>query len=397
MKKSDSISAVLFLLFLGVMLLLAALGAPVYIRELREGWLSREDADGSALAKLEYVIDSSESAYSNALDRSHLFVQLYGGVQRLIGRRMVADAGYTVTRLNDGALTFCGAETYRLDVAPTVEAVAALAEALGDVPLLTAIAPEKIPPGVSMLPSGIAEYGNEMGDDFLALASEAGLDTLDLRVGFDRNAPWGELFFRTDHHWRPEGAFTAYCDLAAELDRRYGIKTDPALTDEDSYERRVYENIFLGSQGKRVGSLYAGKDDFTVYVPRFSTSFEYSSPYFETRRGSFNEALCFEECVAGGDMFNTNPYCYYSGGDFGITSMVNKNNPDGPRIVMLRESFGCALAPFLALSCGELITIDLRHYEGSLLEEIESLAPDLVLIMYCTTSFKSMEMFEFGT
>lgn len=76
--------------------------------------------------------------------------------------------------------------------------------------------------------------------------------------------------------------------------------------------------------------------------------------------------------------------------------MTNENNPDGPRIILIRDSFSCALAPFLALSCGELITVDLRYYDGHLLTELSDLQPDLVVLLYTAGSFRLSTLFQFA-
>ena len=106
--------------------------------------------------------------------------------------------------------------------------------------------------------------------------------------------------------------------------------------------------------------------------------------------------MCFPERVAARDWFNGNPYTYYSCGDYGLTTITNHKNPEGPRIVLLRESFSCALAPFLALSCSELVTIDLRHFTGDLLDTVAALEPDLVLTLYTASTTTLDNMFDFG-
>lgn len=80
--------------------------------------------------------------------------------------------------------------------------------------------------------------------------------------------------------------------------QRYGFSFDPALTDESRYEKTVYERFFLGSQGKRVGTLYGGVDDFTVYTPKFDTDLTYTCPFYgidrtdpSTSRYVFRSAL----------------------------------------------------------------------------------------------------------
>ena len=384
MRHSNTITAVLFLVFLAAMALLTCLGLPDIWSGLLTGWQGREDpAQDSLVDKTIYVTENAETVLNETLDASHLFIQLYGGVQRLAGRRMVADVSSdnTVTKLSTGALTFCGLDNQYTPPTTQAEHTAALAryvEGLGG-SFLAVAAPEKIPPRSDLLPAGVNEYGNDYADAFLALAGQAGVDTFDLRPAFLESGRWEELFFVTDHHWNADGAFLAYQALAAELEARYGYATDPACTDPDRYERTVYEDLFLGSQGKRVGSLYAGVDDLAVYTPKFDTSFTYTTPY-ETRSGSFQQALCFPEHLQR-DWFNGNPYVYYSGGDFAISTIVNEDCPDGPTVVLLRESFSCALTPFLAQSCGTLVTIDLRYFDGDLPDTLAQLQPDLVALL----------------
>ena len=180
------------------------------------------------------------------------------------------------------------------------------------------------------------------------------------------------------------------------MDDRYGFVTPSRFTDPANWNKTVLEDYFLGSQGKRVGSLYAGVDDFTIYTPKFETNLTYASQSggFE-RTGPFQHSVCFPERVEERDWFGGNPYTYYSGGDYSLATMTNHKNPNGPKVVLLRESFSCALAPFLALSCSELTTIDLRSFSGDLTETIRALDPDLVITLYTASTTKLDNMFEF--
>ena len=158
---------------------------------------------------------------------------------------------------------------------------------------------------------------------------------MDLRPLFEENGIYSNWFFRTDHHWKPEAAFFAWQALTDELEERYGLAADPVfLTDPANWDTRVLEHFFLGSQGKRVGSLYAGADDITLYTPKFDSELTYSCPaYGFTRTGPFETSVCFPERVARQDWFNGNPYTYYAGGDYPIATITNHKNPDGPRVV----------------------------------------------------------------
>ena len=78
-----------------------------------------------------------------------------------------------------------------------------------------------------------------------------------------------------------------------------------------------------------------------------------------------------------------------------MARIYNEENPEGQRILLLRDSYACALTPFLALDCGELITIDLRYFHDDLLTYVDWLDPDLVMVMYTAGSVGLEELFTF--
>lgn len=341
------------------------------------------------------LTETAEGAANDDLDRRHWFIQLYGGVQRLLGRTVVEDDAYTVVRLTDGALSFL-TECHDPEVlSANAAATAALGEALDrmGIPYLFITAPHKVWTE-DQLPAGVSSTVDEEADLFLSELEGSCVDVLDLREWFKANGTSSDWFFRTDHHWTPQAAFAAFGVLAGVLEEDYGIAVDPALTDGENYQTTVYEDLFLGSQGKRVGTLYAGTDDFTVYSPLFETDLTYTTSSGAVRSGSFDVSVCFPERIAEKDWFGGNPYTYYAGGDYALARVVNHQNGDGPKILLLRDSFACPLAPFLSLACSELVTVDLRYYEGDLLELVEAEQPDLVLTLYCASSLWRSELFR---
>ena len=401
MKRRNTITALLFLLLTaaGLTLVLTAfVGGEGKLEGLLKSAVRERDPGA--------VLSEAESAVNSDLDRDHLFIQLYGGVQRLSGRRVIQDmvAGNTVAKLSTGALNFVNLGTAgQVDqeaVGRRAQATAELAAKLEvrGIPYLYIAAPQKIQRGAELLPRGLEESGNATCDAYLAELDRLGVDYLDLRPVFESNGIYSNWFFRTDHHWKPEAAFFAWQYLSGELDLRYGYETPSILTNPNNWSTRVLDDFFLGSQGKRVGSLYAGVDDFTIYTPKFDTNLTYtnSDGSFD-RSGPFAQSVCFPERVEERDWFNGNPYTYYSGGDYAMATMVNHSNPKGPKVVLLRESFSCALAPFLALSCSELTTIDLRHFSGDLMDTVRELEPDLVLTLYTASSTGLDNMFNFDT
>ena len=349
--------------------------------------------------RLQNFLSTADAAANSALDKGHLFIELYGGVQALSDRTVVEDVDpqYSVVKLTDGTITFINAEPQ--DVTGNGRAVVRLAQALEEreIPLLYVQAPQKLQENDDRLPTGVTDYGNDYADQVLGVLTEHDVATLDLRETLAATGrDWSSFFFRTDHHWTPEAAFTAHQTLAEVLETDYGFTIPEENTDPAAFTRTNLSDFFLGSQGKRVGSLYAGVDDIEIWKPNFDTDFTYSIPIYDMERtGPFEESLLFPERIEEKDFFNGNPYTLYAGGDYPMARIYNLLSPDRPRVMLLRDSYACVLTPFLALDCGELITIDLRYFHDDLLTYVDWLEPDLVIVMYTAGSVALDELFNF--
>ncbi|MEG1720655.1 MAG: DHHW family protein [Pseudoflavonifractor sp.] len=394
MQRRESITGILFLVGIAAASLLLAVN--LYSAPKAE---PAPPTEGGPIAQFAAFAAGAEGKINKALDQDHLFIQLYGGIQALTGRRVVPDADptYTVVKLADGSLAFANPEAPHLDNRENALALADFSDALKarGLPLLYVQAPQKV--GPDALPPGIPDYGNEYADNLLAVLADRGVAALDLRPAFRaaaENPDAPPLFFRTDHHWTAAGAFLGYQTLSGVLARDYGFSVPPEAADAKSYTKTRYENWFLGSQGKRVGSLYAGTDDISLWAPDFPTDFTYTTPY-EVRRGPFEESLLFPERLDPKDYFGGNPYTLYSGGDYPIATIENHKNPKGPKVLLIRESFACGITPFLALDCGTLTTLDLRYFEGDLMDQIAQTDPDLVMVLYGASSTRLPQLFNF--
>ena len=232
-------------------------------------------------------------------------------------------------------------------------------------------------------PENAEDFTKSNFDRFAEELSEEEIPTLNLiSEKEEEDISDEEMFFITDHHWKPrEGGLWAAEKICEEL----GLP----VYDEDDFAVREYEDAFLGSQGKKVGCFFSplGLDDIEILIPEFETSLHEEIPSKGTDRdGSFGELLYMGN-IEPRDLYSKNPYATYSGGDFREQIITNNNNPAGKKIVIIRDSFGCALTPFLALSTSELHILDIR--DGGYAAEkpdvrkyIEKVDPDYVLILY---------------
>ena len=398
MKRTNTILAAAFLLVLCVMAGYTLSDFSTMRTTVVDAWHAREAQEGdNLLTKLEFVADSTESTLNAALDREHYFIQLYGGVQKLTHQRFVEDSySYSVIRMNNGSLTFGSVAQVQKDVTHNAQATADFAAALVEqgIPFSTVMTPQKVPQHTDSVPAALRDYHNEEADQFLTVLEGEGIHTIDLRD--DMGPDLTDYFFVTDHHWNADGAFVGNQIMTRLLAEAYGFTPFEQGLEQVQFARQVYPDLFLGSQGKRVGTLYAGLDDFALYSPDFETNLTYQiSPAAGPRTGTLNEALYFTEHI-NFDPFTANPYVTFAGGDWAKATVTNHLNPDGPKVVMIRDSFACAITPFFALQCSQLTTIDLRAYNGEdLLGDIAGMEPDFVVLFYSPSTTVSDNMFDF--
>lgn len=333
------------------------------------------------------------------VDNNHRYqyINLNGLFQNLIEKRYVSDiaANNDVIKLKNGYLTFLQKEYDITQVAEsTVEFNSFLSEK--GIDFLYLQVPHKISKYSPNLPYGLQDFSNSNTDRFLESVSLSGIKALDLREEiYNAGLNQYDFFFKTDHHWTPEGAFWAFRRVSEELKENYGFDIDEKTLDINNYSIRTLDDWFLGSQGKRTGKLYAGVDDFSIITPNFETEFTVTTFTTDTStvKGDFEKTMILTEHIQPRDYFNKNPYAVYTGGDFPLQIVTNHKSPNDKKIVLIRNSFACAFSPFLALNCQELHIIDLRHYkDGTTAQYIEKVNPDMIMIMYDGFSEK---MFSF--
>ena len=189
------------------------------------------------------------------------------------------------------------------------------------------------------------------------------MDNIDLRKLMKEDGiKQDSMFFKTDHHWIPKAGLWAFGKIAEELNLNYGFNIDKSLWDKDNYNIKTYEKCFLGSQGKRTGIYYGGLDDFDIITPKFKTDFEFNIESENIhKKGEFKETLLNLEQFKPKDYFDSFLYSTYIDGDHAFVNIKNKKNNNGKKILLIKDSFSCVLAPFLAQGCSNLDIVDLRQ------------------------------------
>ncbi|MCI8336823.1 MAG: hypothetical protein HFI72_06680 [Peptococcaceae bacterium] len=343
----------------------------------------------------------NEELFNDALFGKEKLVSFNGGWHHLLNTTVIrdADVNQIVVRTQDGSLTSI---VWQYDMTEQGENIANFAGWLAarDIDFYYIQAPYKILPGYTQVPVGITDYSNENADSLLAILGEKQVNYVDLRAEIQKeNKDRKGLFYRTDHHWQTKTAFWAYSKIGSILTERLGWDIpQQVLSLEEGYTVTSYPYSFLGSQGKRVGRLYVGVDQYDYIAPVFATDFTVSitksDGTLREQAGSFTEALVYAPLLAETEDVETNKYACYFGGDYPEVKIKNNLAANDKKILVIKDSFALPFTAFLANSCAEIRMIDLRYFTGRMEDYIEAYEPDLVLMLYNPSSFGSKAMFQ---
>lgn len=331
------------------------------------------------------LIQKTDDASVDSFYERQSFIDFHGLAQRVMGRRTVEDPGQgLIVKDSQGKLSWL----------PTVQDTGTCAQRVvelerfcreRDTEFLYFAAPFKFLPGLTGLPPSIEDQANPNLDRFLAVLEASGVPYLDFRTQLE-TLPYAQedLFFNTDHHWRIETAFEAFRSVAGVLTEKGLLNPAPESTDLGAYQVSTYPQFSLGSQGRRVGRFYAGLDDFTLITPAFDTDYTVTVDVwgeYQTRTGSFDEAILNQDYLDPEKPPETVRYAAYFGGDYPETIIENHLAESG-NLLVIQDSFGLPFSAFLSTATKNLTLLDLRYFKGSLFDYIEQHQPDAVLFCY---------------
>lgn len=255
-----------------------------------------------------------------------------------------------------------------------------------NIPFLFVQAPIKISREMERQRPELGSYANINADEIVDGLKKRGVAVLDIRDQIEEEGANNlDLFFKTDHHWKPETALWATNYIIHALENMniisepfVGEAVNPAL-----YRKEVYKNNFLGSSGRAVTLARSGPEDISLFYPLVKTDFTYVIPELGlNKRGDFTVMYDFTQ-VRDGDFYNKNSYAAYGYGDQAYIRIQNHQQQfNGKKVLLVKDSFGDAVGPFLAMALPKLDIIDLRSFKGSLKSFIRMNKPDAVIVLY---------------
>lgn len=184
------------------------------------------------------------------------------------------------------------------------------------------------------------------------------------------------LYFSTDHHWTSRGAYRAYCKIAEILGK----------TPVDEAELRIET-----AHQKYRGSDWGKSDKSEEYTVYDTIELYYSEDYedYVTTVVSHPYDTDENDRVIGGmysmeRLESWDPYTVYFEGNTPYITI--RNGEERETLMIVRDSFASALAPFLVLHY-DIVMIDPRFYPERLSRAVEREGVSAILVLENMGSF----------
>lgn len=179
-------------------------------------------------------------------------------------------------------------------------------------------------------------------------------------------------FYRTDHHWTTESAYSVYKSIGKILGY--------APLKEDNYIITDVTNTFKGTLYSKTLNEDIKSDTITSY--KTDTEFVLS-----VKDKTFN-SLFFEDYLSEKDK-----YSYFLGGNHGICKIINKSLENGKKLLIIKDSYANCLVPFLSEHYSEITLVDPRYCSHIQLRGVNPSDYNEVLVLFNVSGFSSEQNF----
>lgn len=197
------------------------------------------------------------------------------------------------------------------------------------------------------------------------------LHWVDLYTDFCSAEQPERLYYRTDHHWTTEGAYRAYCLLMEELGQSSVPRDDFTVEQIRDFYGTSYSKSGLWLTEPDTLELWTGSD-----IQAVTTVYDANRADPVTREGMF-----FREYLEDADKYPV----FLSGNHARVH--IETNADSGKRLLVIKDSYAHALAPFLAEEYSTIDLIDLRYFKQQTISSwLEENPADEILLVYGLSS-----------
>ena len=215
------------------------------------------------------------------------------------------------------------------------------------------------------LPAGAESWDQQ---SVLQQAAETGTPMVDFHAALTEHS--GEpVFYRTDHHWTTLGAFYGANALLETLGK---APLDPA-----DFTPETMTADFNGTLYSTSGVHWLTPDTMEFWVSDEGLSVT------SWRTGAAEPAALYDRTY----LAKKDKYSAFLGGNQPLCVIRNENLPDGGKLLLVRDSYSDALAPFLAQRFSEVHLLDLRYYRLPAAQYAAENGIDDIVVLYSIPNF----------
>ena len=178
-----------------------------------------------------------------------------------------------------------------------------------------------------------------------------------------------EIYYRTDHHWTTLGAYYGYCAWAESM----------GLTPwtPEMFETETVSQNFLGTIHSKLNVNWM-PDSIVLYHPKDPVSYQ----------------VYYDGSSKPGEMYNRevlktkDQYPVFLDGNHGLTKIVNESVSETDRkLLIIKDSFANSFAPFAANHFSEVQMLDLRYFNGNVVQWVQEQEMTDILVLYQIPGF----------
>lgn len=200
----------------------------------------------------------------------------------------------------------------------------------------------------------------------------------------DSLAEWRAWYFSTDHHWRVQGAYEAYCRVCASL----------GLEATEARYTRLYDGPFYGSNDRN--GLFCDAYD---YVDGLSVSLGGDATVKVngqiTEMGYLGYAYRDDGSVYAKQHKYENSYAYCFHGDPKLLEISNPDAAYDSSLLIIGDSYTNNCEALYAATYSHVYVLDPRYYDGSLSSFLAECEIDDVLVLCCDKTLKNTAFANF--
>ena len=178
------------------------------------------------------------------------------------------------------------------------------------------------------------------------------------------------IYSRTDHHWQPLGAYYAAKSFAktAGVSDKFAPLSEYTLVTREGYMGSLY-NYSESAQ------LKSDPEPFTMYIPPNDSALKTTYYDFDLEEGHDGDLFASRDGSAYYISFLSVKY---------PTAKIETDCTNGKTLVIMKESYGNALVPFLTECYHTIYVCDIRAFEWKLTDFCRDVGADDLLFATCT-------------